>query len=39
MRLIYVRRTIEAGLKDSETERVAGVARARSKFGLPGIKT
>lgn len=31
---IYVRQTIEAGLKDSEEGRVTAVEEVRAKFGL-----
>ncbi len=36
---IYVRQAIEAGLGDSQAERVADVARVRSEFGVPEIET
>jgi hypothetical protein len=32
---IYVRQAIEAGLEDSEAERVAEVGEVRSRFNLP----
>jgi hypothetical protein len=32
---IYVRQTIEAGLADSEADRVTEVERVREEFGLP----
>lgn len=32
---IYVRQSIEAGLKDSEAGRVESVADVRRSFGLP----
>ena len=32
---IYVRQTIEAGLADSEAERVIEVKDVRKRFGLP----
>ena len=32
---IYVRQAIEAGVADSEANRVAGVAEVRARFGLP----
>ncbi|HZZ27514.1 MAG TPA: hypothetical protein VFE46_05850 [Pirellulales bacterium] len=34
MREIYVRQTIESGLKDSEQGRVVGIDQVRAKFGL-----
>jgi predicted transcriptional regulator len=36
MRRIYVRQTVEAGLKDSEVGRVVNVEEVRSRFDLPG---
>lgn len=33
---IYVRQTIEAGLRDSEHENVIDVEQVREQFGLPG---
>ncbi len=32
---IYVRQTIEAGLADSEADRVTDVEKVRIEFGLP----
>ena len=32
---IYVRQTIEAGLADSEANRVTEVEKVREEFGLP----
>ncbi len=32
---IYVRQTIEAGLKDSEAGRTVDVSEVRARFGLP----
>jgi predicted transcriptional regulator len=32
---IYVRQTIEAGLRDSEQGRVTSVEKVREKYGLP----
>ena len=32
---IYVRQTIEAGLADSEADRVTEVEKVREEFGLP----
>ena len=32
---IYVRETIEAGLADSEADRVTDVGKIREEFGLP----
>jgi hypothetical protein len=32
---IYVRQTIEAGLKDSEAGRTIDVSEVRARFGLP----
>jgi predicted transcriptional regulator len=32
---IYVRQTIEAGLKDSEVGRTVDVSEVRARFGLP----
>ena len=32
---IYVRQAIEAGVADSEANRVASVADVRARFGLP----
>lgn len=32
---IYVRQAIEAGVADSDANRVRGVAEVRAKFGLP----
>ena len=34
MHEIYVRQSIEAGLADSEAEKVTDVAEVRAKFGL-----
>lgn len=34
MHEIYVRQSIEAGLADSEAEKVRDVAEVRAKFGL-----
>ena len=36
MHRIYVRQTVEAGLKDSEVGRVVNVEEVRSRFNLPG---
>ena len=36
MHRIYVRQTVEAGLKDSEVGRVVNVEEVRSRFDLPG---
>ena len=35
MHQIYVRTTIEAGLADSEADRVTEVEEVREEFGLP----
>ncbi len=35
MHQIYVRKVIEAGLKDSEAERTIDVKEVRKRFGLP----
>lgn len=35
MHQIYVRKAIEAGLKDSEAERTIDVKEVRKRFGLP----
>ena len=35
MYTIYVRTTIEAGLADSEADRVTDVEKVREEFGLP----
>jgi hypothetical protein len=32
---IYVRQTIEAGLADSDADRVTDVEKVREEFGLP----
>ena len=32
---IYVRQTIEAGIKDSKADRTIDVKEVRAKFGLP----
>ena len=32
---IYVRQAIEAGLRDSDEERMVDVKEARKRFGLP----
>ena len=34
MHEIYVRQSIEAGLADSEAEKVTDIAEVRAKFGL-----
>ncbi|MDM8536109.1 hypothetical protein QUF70_05085 [Desulfobacterales bacterium HSG17] len=35
MEKIYVRQTIEAGLKDSDTGKIVDVKEVRKRFGLP----
>jgi len=35
MHEIYVRQSIEAGLADSESGKVAAVSEVRKRFGLP----
>lgn len=39
MHRIYVRQAFEAGLEDSEAERVTSVALVRSRFGLSRMET
>jgi len=36
MREIYVRQSIEAGMRDSEADEVVDVAEVRRRFGLTG---
>lgn len=37
MYAIYVRQAVEAGLADSNSDRVTAVEEVRKKFGLPAL--